>query len=122
MEEILATPSDLVYGHADNQAELLVNRQFFKGPNMYGQDLNHQSPVVRALLLEMQRRKMNTGADGIRIDGGQDFRFFNPLTGLVEQDDQYLLAMSDIVQEIEGNKRLLFTIYEDGRPRFNGAP
>ena len=107
---------DLVYGHADNQAELLVNRQFFKGPNMYGQDLNHQEPIVRALLLEMQRRKINTGADGIRIDGGQDFRFFNPLTGLVEQDDQYLLAMSDVVQEIEGNKRLLFTIFEDGRP------
>ncbi len=107
---------DLVYGHADNQAELLINRQFFKGPNMYGQDLNHQSPIVRALLLEMQRRRINTGADGIRIDGGQDFRFFNPLTGMVEQDDQYLLTMSDIVQEIEGNKRLLFTIYEDGRP------
>lgn len=107
---------DLVYGHADNQAELLVNRQYFKGPNMYGQDLNHQSPIVRALLLEMQRRKMDTGADGIRIDGGQDFRFFNPLTGTVQQDDQYLLAMSDIVQNIEGNKRLLFTVYEDGRP------
>ena len=107
---------DLVYGHADNQAELLINRQFFKGPNMYGQDLNHQSPMVRAILLEMQRRKINTGADGIRVDGGQDFRFFNPLTGRVEQDDQYLLAMSDLVQNIQGHKRLLFTIFEDGRP------
>ncbi|WP_406850526.1 glucosylglycerol hydrolase [Cyanobacterium aponinum AL20118] len=107
---------DLVYGHADNQGELLVNRLFFKGPNMYGQDLNHQSPMVRALLLEMQRRKINTGADGIRIDGGQDFRFFNPLSGRVEYDDQYLLAMSDVVQEVEGYKRRLFTIFEDGRP------
>ena len=107
---------DLVYGHADNQAELLINRQYLKGPNMYGQDLNHQLPTVRAILLEMQRRKINTGADGIRVDGGQDFRFFNPLTGRVEQDDAYLLAMSDVVQEINGYKRLLFTIYEDGRP------
>ncbi len=107
---------DLVYGHADNQSELLISRQFLKGPNMYGQDLNHQLPVVRAILLEMQRRKINTGADGIRVDGGQDFRFFNPLSGKVEQDDAYLLAMSDIVQEINGNKRLLFTIFEDGRP------
>ncbi|MBS0014889.1 MAG: alpha-amylase [Arthrospira sp. SH-MAG29] len=107
---------DIVYGHADNQSELLLNRQFLKGQNMYGQDLNHQLPTVRAILLEMQRRKMNTGVDGIRIDGGQDFRFFNPLTGLVEQDDAYLLAMSDVVQDIGGYQRLLFTIFEDGRP------
>ncbi|MGD2181586.1 glucosylglycerol hydrolase [Lusitaniella coriacea] len=107
---------DLVYGHADNQAVELINRQFFKGPNMYGQDLNHQLPIVRAILLEMQQRKLNTGADGIRIDGGQDFRFFNPLTGRIEQDDPYLLAMSDVVQEIDGYQRLLFTIFEDGRP------
>ena len=107
---------DLVYGHADNQSELLISRQYLKGPNMYGQDLNHQLPMVRAMLLEMQRRKINKGADGIRIDGGQDFRFFNPLTGRVEQDDAYLLAMADIVQEIDGYQRLLFTIFEDGRP------
>jgi len=107
---------DLVYGHADNQSELLLNRQYMKGPNMYGQDLNHQLPAVRAIFLEMQRRKINTGADGIRIDGGQDFRFFNPLSGRVEQDDAYLLKMSDVVQAIDGNQRLLFTIFEDGRP------
>ncbi|MDY6937847.1 MAG: glucosylglycerol hydrolase [Cyanobacteriota bacterium] len=107
---------DLVYGHADNQAELLLNREYLKGPNMYGQDLNHQLPIVRAIFLEMQRRKINTGVDGIRVDGGQDFRFFNPLSGFVEYDDTYLLAMSDVVQDIEGHKRLLFTIFEDGRP------
>ena len=83
---------------------------------MYGQDLNHQLPMVRAILLEMQRRKLDTGADGIRIDGGQDFRFFNPLSGKVEQDDAYLLEMSNIVQEIQGHKRLMVTIFEDGRP------
>jgi hypothetical protein len=107
---------DLVYGHADNQSELLLSRQFLKGPNMYGQDLNHQLPIVRAILLEMQRRKINTGADGIRVDGGQDFRFFNPLSGRVEQDDAYLLAMSNVVQEVGDYNRLLFTIFEDGRP------
>ncbi|OAB62241.1 alpha-amylase [Leptolyngbya valderiana BDU 20041] len=107
---------DLVYGHADNQSELLVNREYLKGPNMYGQDLNHQLPTVRAIFLEMQRRKLNTGCDGIRVDGGQDFRFFNPLSGVVEQDDAYLLAMSDVVQEIGDYKRLMFTIFEDGRP------
>ncbi|WP_008309758.1 glucosylglycerol hydrolase [Leptolyngbya sp. PCC 6406] len=107
---------DLVYGHSDNQGLELLTQQFFKGPNMYGQDLNHQLPQVRAILLEMQRRKINTGADGIRVDGGQDFRFFNPLSGRVEQDDVYLLAMSDVVQDIQGYRRLMFTIFEDGRP------
>lgn len=107
---------DLVYGHSDNQGLELLAQQFFKGPNMYGQDLNHQLPQVRAILLEMQRRKINTGADGVRVDGGQDFRFFNPLSGRVEQDDAYLLAMSDVVQDIQGYRRLMFTIFEDGRP------
>ncbi|MEO0376315.1 MAG: glucosylglycerol hydrolase [Cyanobacteria bacterium P01_A01_bin.17] len=107
---------DLVYGHADNQCEELLNRQYLKGPNMYGQDLNHQLPPVRAILLEMQRRKINTGADGIRVDGGQDFKFFNPLSGIVEYDDAYLQAMGDVIQDVGGYQRLMFTIYEDGRP------
>lgn len=107
---------DLVYGHADNQSLGLISRQYLKGPNMYGQDLNHQLPAVRAILLEMQRRKLDTGIDGIRVDGGQDFRYFNPMSGRVEQDDAYLLAMSDVVQAIQGHQRLLFTIFEDGRP------
>ncbi len=107
---------DLVYGHSDNQALDLLSRQFLAGPNMYGQDLSHTLPMVRATLLEMQRRKMNTGIDGIRIDGGQDFRFFNPFSGRLEYDDNYLMAMSDVVQEINGDQRLMFTIFEDGRP------
>jgi len=83
---------------------------------MYGQDLSHTLPMVRASLLELQRRKINTGIDGIRIDGGQDFRFFNPFSGRLEYDDNYLLAMSDVVQDIQGHQRLMFTIFEDGRP------
>ena len=107
---------DLVYGHSDNQAIDLLSRQFFAGPNMYGQDLSHTLPMVRATLLEMQRRKMNTGVDGTRIDGGQDFKFFNPFSGRLEYDDNYLMAMSDVVQDINGHQRLMFTIFEDGRP------
>ncbi|EAQ75221.1 MULTISPECIES: glucosylglycerol hydrolase [unclassified Synechococcus] len=107
---------DLVYGHADNQAADLLNGRYLKGPNMYGQDMNHQNPVVRAILLEMQRRKVNTGADGIRIDGGQDFKYFNPLSERVEYDDPYLLAMGDLVQEIGPARWRPFVIYEDGRP------
>ncbi|MGK7906370.1 MAG: glucosylglycerol hydrolase [Synechococcus sp.] len=107
---------DIVYGHTDNQAMELLNGRYFKGPNMYGQDVNHQNPTVRAILLEMQRRKVNTGADGIRVDGAQDFKFFNPLSGKVDYDDAYLQAMADLKQEIGGRRRKLFCIFEDGRP------
>jgi hypothetical protein len=107
---------DIVYGHTDNQGLELLNNHFLKGPNMYGQDLNHQMPVVRAILLETQRRKINTGVDGIRIDGAQDLLFFDPNTSTVKHDDAYLIAMADVVQEVGGYKRLLVTIYEDGRP------
>jgi hypothetical protein len=107
---------DVVYGHADNQGIDLLNGRFLKGPNMYGQDVNHQNPTVRAILLEMQRRKNNTGVDGIRVDGAQDFKFFNPLSGRVEYDDNYLGDMASVIQEIGDSKRLPFAIFEDGRP------
>ena len=107
---------DIVYGHADNQAIDLLNGRYLKGPNMYGQDVNHQNPTVRAILLEMQRRKNDMGVDGIRVDGAQDFKFFNPLSGRVEYDDGYLKNMAEIVQEIGSHKRRLFSIFEDGRP------
>ncbi|NMF84906.1 glucosylglycerol hydrolase [Nodosilinea sp. P-1105] len=107
---------DIVYGHADNQAIELLNGRFMKGPNMYGQDINHQNPTVRAILLEMQRRKNNTGVDGIRVDGAQDFKFFNPLSGEVEYDDNYLSDMAEVLQHIGDGKRRLFSIFEDGRP------
>jgi hypothetical protein len=107
---------DIVYGHTDNQGLEVLNNHFLKGPNMYGQDLNHQMPVVRAILLETQRRKINTGVDGIRIDGAQDLLFFDPKTATVEHDDAYLISMADVVQEVAGHQRLMVTIYEDGRP------
>jgi glycosidase len=94
----------------------LLNGRFLKGPNMYGQDVNHQNPTVRAILLEMQRRKNNTGVDGIRVDGAQDFKFFNPLSGRVEYDDNYLNDMAEVQQDMGDHKRQLFAIFEDGRP------
>jgi glycosidase len=44
---------------------------------MYGQNLDYQNPTVRAILLEMQRRKVNFGADGVRVDGAQDFKWWD---------------------------------------------
>ncbi|MFW6357850.1 MAG: glucosylglycerol hydrolase, partial [Chroococcales cyanobacterium] len=107
---------DLVYGHADNQALDLLNRSFFTEPGMYGQEINHQHPTVRAILLEMQRRKMNTGADAFRIDGGQDFQYFDPKSAKIEYDDAYLKAMAEIPQQVSIYQRYPFPIFEDGRP------
>lgn len=107
---------DLVYGHADNQAKALLNEHFLRGANMYGQNVNYQDPIIRALLLEMQRRKINTGADGIRVDGAQDFKFYDARSGQLKYDDDYLTAMSLVPQNIGGSQRQLFAIFEDGRP------
>ena len=107
---------DVVYGHADNQALQILPSRFFKGPNMYGQDLNHQDPTVRAILLEMQRRRINTGADGLRVDGAQDFKYYDPRTGEVGYDDDYLQSMSDVAQQIGPHRRKMWMIFEDGRP------
>lgn len=107
---------DLVYGHADNQAIDLISRHYFMGPNMYGQDVNLRHPVVRAILLEMQRRKGDFGADGVRVDGAQDFRWFNQDTQELLHDDDYLRAMSAVEQEVCGFRYLPWMIFEDGRP------
>ncbi len=107
---------DVVFSHADDQAELCLNRQFLKGGNSYGQELNHQLPTVRAIFQEILRRKVNFGIDGIRLDRAHEYQFFNPLSGRIEQDDAFLLEMSDVVQDINGYRRQLCTIFEDARP------
>ena len=107
---------DVVYGHADNQALSLLNSYWFRGPNMYGQDVNQQHPVVRASMLEMQRRKVNIGADGVRVDGAQDFKLWNATEQVVEHDDDYLREMSDVEQEVAGVRYHPWMVFEDGRP------
>ncbi|MDX1656466.1 MAG: glucosylglycerol hydrolase, partial [Candidatus Competibacteraceae bacterium] len=90
---------DVVFGHNDNQAVPLLNRHFFAGANMYGQNNNFRHPVVRAILLEMQRRKVDlSGADGVRVDGAQDFKWWDAKAEVLRHDNEYLLSMSDIVQ------------------------
>jgi hypothetical protein len=66
--------ADVVYGHADNQAIHVLDDEWFAGPNMYGQNLDYRNPWVRAILLEMQRRKINFGFDAVRVDGAQDVK------------------------------------------------
>jgi hypothetical protein len=107
---------DVVYGHSDNQGLRALSHHYFAGPNMYGQNLNYRNPVVRAIMLEMQRRKVNYGADGVRVDGAQDFKWWDADAQVLRHDDEYLQEMADIVQDVAGRKYRPWFIFEDGRP------
>ncbi|WP_299963136.1 glucosylglycerol hydrolase [uncultured Roseobacter sp.] len=107
---------DVVFGHSDNQGLRALNGHFFGGPNMYGQNLDYQNPAVRAILLEMQRRKVNFGADAVRVDGAQDFKWWDGAAQELRHDDDYLQSMADIVQEVAGTEYRPWFIFEDGRP------
>jgi len=107
---------DIALGHADNGAIPLLADDFFEGPGMYGQHLDYQEPTVRAILLELQRRKMDFGADGIRVDGAQDFRYYDPDRDAMIHDDAFLAEMDAITQEVAGTEYRPWMIYEDGRP------
>ncbi|MBB5516476.1 hypothetical protein FHS89_002507 [Rubricella aquisinus] len=107
---------DVVYGHSDNQGLRALNSHFFAGPNMYGQNLDYRNPAVRAILLEMQRRKVNFGADGVRIDGAQDFKWWDAAAQTLRHDDEYLQSMADLEQEVAGLTYRPWMVFEDGRP------
>ncbi|WP_300059209.1 glucosylglycerol hydrolase [uncultured Roseobacter sp.] len=107
---------DVVFGHSDNQGLNALNGHYFAGPNMYGQNLDYQNTAVRAILLEMQRRKVNFGADGVRVDGAQDFKWWDAAAQELRHDDEYLQSMADIVQEVAGTDYRPWFIFEDGRP------
>jgi len=65
-------------------------------------------------LVELQRRKMDFGADGVRVDGARDFTNYDPERG--EWHDDAFLASMDQVQEVAGQRYYPRMIYEDGRP------
>jgi hypothetical protein len=107
---------DVVYGHSDNQGLACLPHHWFAGPNMYGQNIDYRNPWVRASLLEMQRRKVDYGADGVRVDGAQDFKWYDADAAELRHDDAFLQAMSDVVQEVCGCRYRPWMIFEDGRP------
>ncbi len=107
---------DVALGHADDAADGLLPSPFFEGPGMYGLHLDYRQPVVRAILLELQRRKMAFGADGIRVDGAQDFTYHDEETGEQVHDDAFLAEMDAVTQTVAGTEYRPWMIYEDGRP------
>ncbi len=107
---------DVVYGHADNQAVDILPNIFFSGPNIYGQDINFGNVMVRAIILEMQRRKINYGFDGIRVDASMDIKYYDEGSKKHLIDDDYLEEMSHVKQEVVGVEYRPWMIFEDGRP------
>jgi hypothetical protein len=64
----------------------------------------------------MQRRKSNYGVDGIRVDGAQDFKYYDPESNQMIHDDDYLADMNHLVQTVGGVRYRPWMIFEDGRP------
>lgn len=107
---------DVVYGHADNQGLKVMPEEFFAGSNMYGQNIQFSHPLVRAMILEMQRRKIDWGFDGIRVDGAQDFKYYDKKNDQLIHDDDFLNEMSEVDQNVAGVRYKPWMIFEDGRP------
>lgn len=107
---------DVVYGHAHNQAVDILPNIYFAGSNIYGQNINFRNPMTRSIILEMQRRKINYGFDGIRVDASMDFKYYDTDSNKFLIDDDYLQEMSLIKQEVAGIQYRPWMIFEDGRP------
>ena len=107
---------DIALGHAEGRADELLDEAFIEGPGMYGLELDYKHPVVRAVVLDLQRRKMDFGADGIRVDGAQDFKYYDPGEDELIHDDEFLAEMDRVTQEVGGTEYRPWMIYEDGRP------
>ncbi|MCC5942915.1 MAG: hypothetical protein JJU37_15335 [Balneolaceae bacterium] len=107
---------DVVYGHADHQGINVLPEEFFAGPNMYGLNIDFKNLLVRNMILEMQRRKINWGFDGVRVDGAQDFKFYDAEKDELFHDDDFLQEMSDVEQSVAGITYKPWMIFEDGRP------
>jgi len=116
MPEPIRVVFDVALGHAEARAAELLSEPFIEGPGMYGLELDYKHPVVRAIVLELQRRKMEFGADGIRVDGAQDFTYYDPGADELHHDDAFLAEMDAVTQAVAGTEYRPWMIYEDGRP------
>jgi glycosidase len=107
---------DVVYGHADNPSVKCLDSTFIAGDGMYGKTLNYKHPMVRAILLETQRRMANYGIDGFRVDASQDINIWDNDLKQHVYDDAYIKLMHDVKATVEGFDYQPYMIYEDGRP------
>ncbi len=107
---------DLALGHLDDQALLLLDPRCFAGASRYGQSLNIDEPFVRALLVEILRRKLRYGPDGIRIDEAQEIQRRSPGGAEGSVDRDLLANLNQVEQSVAGVRYRPWMIFEDGRP------
>ncbi|REL24755.1 hypothetical protein DYD21_16450 [Rhodohalobacter sp. SW132] len=107
---------DVVYGHADDIATQLLPSLYFTGPSTYGREIRIRHPMIRAVVLEMLRRKMAYGFDGIRVDASHDFKYYDEEKEKHLYDNDFLKEMSDITVRNCGTLYRPWMIFEDGRP------
>lgn len=105
---------DLVFGHASPYARDLLSDAFFRGEGEFGPRPDLRRRTVRALLIEMRRRKVDFGADGVRVDASHDLVLASG-EALGEGDAGILAEMSDVVQNVADVRYRPFMIFEDGR-------
>lgn len=111
---------DIVLNHAHPQAQHILNPVWLAGNTPYGIALNMQQPMVRALLLELVRRKLNWGIDGLRIDAAQDIRYWDSEQQHYHYDDAFLQALGELRAEVCGQRYRPWLVFEDGRPHGQG--
>lgn len=107
---------DVVLGHAHNMALQVLPDIFFTGPGEYGQNIRFNHTLVRAIILEMQRRKVKFGFDGIRVDASHDYTYYDKGKEKYLCDDDFLREMSKVLQSAAGVNYRPWMIFEDGRP------
>ena len=107
---------DVVFGHADRQAEMVLPPDFFTGENSYGLSINFKHPLVRAMILEILKRKLIWGIDGFRIDASHDITTYDAMADSTRIDDDFLKEISSIEAEAAGVTFKPWMIFEDARP------
>ena len=107
---------DVVYGHAHEDAAEVLPSIFFSGPNKYGLNLNLKHPLVRNLVLEMLRRVVTWGVDGLRIDASHDFRYYDAEEDEMLYDNDMIRQIANLEAEAGGIRYKPWIIFEDSRP------
>lgn len=107
---------DVVYGHAHEDAANLLPSAYFAGPNKYGLNLNLKHPLVRSIILELLKRTLMWGVDGLRIDASHDFRYYDAEEDQLLYDNDMIKQIATLQAEAGGVRYKPWIIFEDSRP------